>query len=530
MPPNVMEIWEETSLLPSNQRDATIESALIDIIITNNDVSNINSLQDCKLFVKSFITKVFTITTAGVASGAVDRVARKLFLYINTNTVQANTELDKMLKSIQKSLTISTSLVEHYYKDDNSSLVLTFPDFEDEEDTLKVVVLLIALVTRLHGTKIDSVKITKDPKLGSGKMSISASMKKLVLDLQASAENPSGLYAGERFKFPSGFTGNLVDMVAAMRLLNLKQEFIRRRKFSKESGKAPVSFNTLQESFNVTAGLKGGSDQPFVSRFIKASLNSCIKAHNKSFPGGWIHSSRVNNSVKSDFALLNVLGWTEKVPSNHKMLEVLFNTVDPTNDPKKFKVINITADKRQFSHQEFRTAVALTLPRIDSSKPSDDDMKLDPLSVKSLKICDNFVQGKRDVLVDSLNESYALKVSLKNPKTKTREIHYKISRERTLGLSANLPLIDSKGKSYDSFKDLPSGTQTFLREKFRYPSKKRVHDDGDNMEVEVTDVPTPVERAGVGAQEKRKRLTKGQAKLAIRKSGRIAKLAKKGTT
>jgi hypothetical protein len=132
-----------------------------------------------------------------------------------------------MLKTLQKSLTITTSLVEQFYKDDISSLVITVPDYEDDEDTCKVLVSLIAFAGKIHGCRVENIKILKDFKLGSGKLSISGSNKKLMQDIQASAQNPSGLYAGERYKFQSGFQGNLVDMIAAMRLLNLKSEFIR---------------------------------------------------------------------------------------------------------------------------------------------------------------------------------------------------------------------------------------------------------------------------------------------------------------
>jgi hypothetical protein len=499
----------------------------MDIIISNGDLSNVNSLQDCKLLTTVALKEAVEITSAGVANGALDRVTRKIWLWHHTKSVEVDTNLDKMLKTLQKSLTITTSLVEQFYKDDISSLVITVPDYEDDEDTCKVLVSLIAFAGKIHGCRVENIKILKDFKLGSGKLSISGSNKKLMQDIQASAQNPSGLYAGERYKFQSGFQGNLVDMIAAMRLLNLKSEFIRRRKFAKDSGKTPVSFNTLQESFNTTSGLKSGSDQPYVTRFIKAALSSCIKSHNKNFPGGWIHSARVNNNVKSDFALLNILGWTEKVPSNHKMLEVIFNSVDPIDDSEKpkLKIVNITGDKRNFTHQEFRTAVALTLPRLDTSSPqfNEDQMKLDPLSVKSLTICNNFVKDRRDVLVDSLNESYALRVSLKNPKSKTREVHYKISRERTLGLSANVPLIDSKGVRYTTFKDVPIRTQKFLREKFRYPVKRTSETETQQMEVEQTEQPAADSQPGVPSAKKQK-LTRGQARATTRKSGRLASL------
>jgi len=359
-------------------------------------------------------------------------------------------------------------------------------------------------------------------------LTIPNTYKKLLLELVASAESPTGIYAGDRHKFQSGFIGNLVDMLAGMRLLNHKQEFIRKRKFSQESGKAPTSYNMLQESFNTSAGLRNSGETSYVVKFIKACLSSCLRKHNKNFPGGWIYSSRASNNVKSDFALLNILGWTEKVPSQHKLLETIFNTVDPIdNKPKEFKIINLTVDKRNFTHQEFRTAVALSLPRIDTSFPDkhEEDLKLDPLSVRSLTIVNNFIKDKRDLLVDQLNECYALKVSLKNPKSKTKEIHYKISRDRMLGLTANMPLRDGKGTEFESFSKLPEKTQKFFREKYRFPSKRKENNEVPQSNTgEDTEIPDAIIEAGESAQKKRK-MTKGQAKDTIRKSGRLAKLA-----
>jgi hypothetical protein len=235
------------------------------------------------------------------------------------------------------------------------------------------------------------------------------------------------------------------------------------------------------------------------------------------------------NSVKSDFAVINLLGWVEKVPSQHKILEVLFNTVDPIEPygpNQKYKVVNITQDKRNFSHREFRTAVALTLPRIRIKKRNmkhvADDVKLDPFSVKSLSICNNFCVDKRDILVDRLNESYGFKVSMKNPKTKTKDIHYKMSRDRLLAESANIPLIDADGTRYESFSKLSVNMQKFFRDNFRYPIK-RSRDEADLEKDLPMSEPNPETGEGASSPplKRRKKYTRGQAAVATRKSGRL---------
>jgi hypothetical protein len=325
-----------------------------------------------------------------------------------------------------------------------------------------------------------------------------------------------------------------------MRLLSVKEEYLRKRKFPKDSKKSAVTYAELQQTFNIRAGFKSDENASYALRMVKMILNSCLKPSNKGFPGGWIHANRKINGVKSDFALVNLLGWTEIIPSQHKMLEVIFNTVDEDlavvdDKPRvvKRKLINITVDKRNLLHREFRTAVTLCLPRIDpdSSISMDDQLKVDQLSSKSTTVINNFKHPKRSALVDSLNESYNFRVSLKNPKSKTKEVHYKISRDRMLDMSANIPLIDAKGREYAKFSETPKKVQDYLRKTFRYPSKRSREDDLDlhmeidqgSLQVEVTEtsavLPRPLKR--------QKKITRGQAAQAVRRSGRLARNEKK---
>jgi hypothetical protein len=287
----------------------------------------------------------------------------------------------------------------------------------------------------------------------------------------------------------------------------------------------------LQETFNTLSGLKVDKSVLFTINSVKAILSSCVKAHNKGFPGGWINATRSFNMVKSDFAVVNLLGWTEKVPSNHKLMEVIFNTVDPPEQDasvKKHKLINLSKDKRSFSHREFRTAVALTLPRLSFKNASPSaDIRLDPFSVKSLDICNNFCRDRRDLLVDRLNESYGFLASLKNPKSKTQEIHYKMSRDRLLAESANIPLINAEGTVFKTFSSLPTPAQKFLRDTFRYPHKRtldEVNQDGEaSMDVDVEGT----QQLNSPPLKRRKKITRGKASEAIRKSGRLASLKEK---
>jgi hypothetical protein len=290
-----------------------------------------------------------------------------------------------------------------------------------------------------------------------------------------------------------------------------------------------------RSDFNSLSGIKVDEKSGYGVNLVKAICYSSTKPRNSGFPGSFIHAARKINEVKSDLALISKLGWTELSPSQHKMSEVLFNTVDEDMGEKDGKVVvtkrslvNITQDKRNFVNQEFRTAVALSLPRLDpaSAKPMDEQLKVDPLSHKKRSVFENFKDPSRALLVDRLNESYAFRVSLKNPKSKTKEVHYKISRDRLLAQSANIPLVDSTGKVYTKLGDVPVQIVKYLRKKYNYPEKRSREEapptqvEGEHMLLDT------VEGSASTPAGKRRKITKGQAKASVRKSGRLAQKTK----
>jgi hypothetical protein len=509
-------------------RNAYFEDILLDSLLAGVGETPLNSYADAERFTQSKLDSWVKIDLSAIAAGSVRRLAMRVLLFNSSTTLEKGSKIGKLLKIADRSLTLKNPIISQAFDKNVSKLVFCLPDYDEEDEpTLKTVSHIISLGCALHSTKPENVAISKDKAYGEGKLTISSSLSKLIDTLVSSAHHPQGLYLGEAFTFKSGYKGNLVVILAAMRLLNMKGEFIRKRKFSKDSSKAPTSFNELQETFNTLSGLKTDKTMTTTLNCVKSILNSCVKAHNKGFPGGWINASRSLNLVKTDFAVINLLGWVEKVPSQHKLLEVLFNTVDPLEsdkDKSKFKLVNITSDKRNFSHREFRTAVALCLPRLTKPSTIDADLKLDPFSVKDLAITNYFCSDRRDILVDRLNEAYGFKVSLKNPKSKTKEIHYKMSRDRLLAESANIPLV-AAGVKFDSFSDLPKTTQKYFRDTFRYPIKRTREEEGVPLETETLQMDVDAVGASTESQppplKRLKKYTRGQAAAATRKSGRL---------
>jgi len=333
---------------------------------------------------------------------------------------------------------------------------------------------------------------------------MSGSLIKFTEKIIASARNPFGHFDGPDVVFgaQSRFKSTVPGLLAGVRLLNSKDTLIRKISFGKDSKLASLTAFQLQEQFNTILGIKGRAQTSMPVRLLKGIFASCCKISNKGFPGGFIHSLRARNGVKSDYSVLTLMGWIPKIVSQTKLSDVLFNTVDvsyATVDGKTTVVgrsmQNISLKGRNMSFQEFRTAVALTAPRIDfdSEVPFDTQIKKEPLdytSVKELKTVSLFADPKLQLCVNLSQQTYALKVSIPNKGSKTTITHYENSRNRFLASTANITIRDSKGKSYDSFSSLPQKAQDYMRKKYRYPVKRSAEEppteEGDAM---ITDAP-----------------------------------------
>jgi hypothetical protein len=281
-------------------------------------------------------------------------------------------------------------------------LVVVVPHYElTDETTAKSCAAVFNFCLSIHGLGKDNLLIVPDKERGEGKLALSKTLLNFLNSMTSSATVPLGYYAGEDIKFPTGYVGNLPCILASMRLLNSKRDYLRKRT-RLPSGVSPVAFYNLQEMFNSVSGLKSEEQKGWPLEVTKAALNSCIAMNNTGFPGGWTYQNRSKNSVKSDMALVQLLGWIPKAPSKEKLLEVIFNTVDEDaavgEDGKrrvtKRSIVNISKDKRPMSLPEFRTGVSLLLPYVNplSDKPVKEQIHVDTLSIKSRQSLDSYMK------------------------------------------------------------------------------------------------------------------------------------------
>jgi hypothetical protein len=361
---------------------------------------------------------------------------------------------------------------------------------------------------------------------------MSASLIKFVEKLLSSAKNPYGHFDGPDVTFApeSTFKCTPPSLLAAMRFLSAKYELLRKISFSKDSKSKAITSFKLQEQFNTIAGVKGSVIKSFAVKLFKAILSSSTKLSNRGFPGGYIHSMRARNGVKTDSAVLTLLGWTPKIPSQARLLEVIFNPVDDSFGvvDGRQKVIsrsmaNLTKAGRNTSYQEFRTAVAFSVPKlsVSSSEPLDDQLKREPLAVWDKKVISNFVEPKRLVSTNLLQQSYALKVSVTNPKSKTGLVHYEIARNRFLHSTSDLNLVDADGNVYKTFSELPKVFQEYLRKKYRYPTKSGSERRPDDVQESQMAVDSQGDSSAQPPPVKKKRLSRADATRLRKEEGEL---------
>jgi hypothetical protein len=369
-------------------------------------------------------------------------------------------------------------LVQLNYVEDKPRVTIVVPSFSNE-DTLSKRNLEV-LVTLAHyglGIPIEGIFVYQDPEFGT-ELRFDAATLKMMEDLSASSATPSGAYSGTDIKIGS-YNCNLPTILASLHLLALKQSYLRKRTPKKGEKIFYVSAQELRSVFNQRSGLT--QPKSYGSKVVRALLATMVSVSNKRFPGSWIRSNREKNNVKTDLGLISVLGYTEKIPYNHKLQSVIFTDVNvsPTGALK----LRSKSDKNQFkelSYLEFRSAVSLTCNRLDPSSDLsfDKQIALEPLSVKSPKIVKVFDDSKYFKSIDALSRAHAIMVSCGRSTSKSKPVHYEKARNEFLHTTAKNPIKDCSGREYQAIKDLPTPLLEYCQSlyRFRFGQKRKADD------------------------------------------------------
>jgi len=501
------ELWvarEEALTLPRLTQNAFFEDVLLDSLIANLGDVKCKSIEDSRLFCESKLKAWVQMDAAAIASNAIQNIATKLLLYSYGQKIP---EDSKVLSKLLKASKINTRNIAPYVvisHADVQQLTLRIPKISlEEENSSRNFSLYLGLASAILGVKYENITVVMDPDLGS-EFLVPGPVQKLIDSLTLSARDPKGLFLGPSYNFPSGFKGNLPHMLYAMRILASKGEYVRKRTPVNARERVDITtFKDLMGRFNILSGLNAQGNG-FSVQLLKNLLNVSVKPINRTFPGGWISSTRLYNGAKSDISLLYKMGYSEIIPSTFKTLDTIFNDV-VTKPSGKLEVSNYsTLQDRDARFIEFRTGLSLIAAKIDpkSDLSFDKQLSIEPLDSKNPKVLKSWKDPKYFPLVDALNVASALRASISNPKSKTQPVHYKQAREHLLHLSSKVPLKDGAGIEYHTISDMPTPLVEYARKKFRFPKKetKRTAEpiedsSGKKARTEQSSVPTVTREA-----------------------------------
>jgi hypothetical protein len=493
---------EEVIDLPIAQRMAVAKDCLLDIIASSEDVKTCASSQDLMLITKAAVSASFIIEPES------ERIQfiQDLQNYAEVLVLSASIEGTERLMNALKFEAASEKSVKPILVVSRNILAVRVPAVDKENpgqiDNLGKYLKWASL---LLGLNKPTIRITYDSSLGKDIL-LPARLGRM-MDNTIAALTLTASESGDKAEFKSGLKANLVELLAAIKLMRKYSGSLQRGVAAKGQKAQITTLEMLRASVNGRSGCNEHGVTGFPPQFVKAIFNEMTKPNSSSFPGQWIHSLKVSNGTKNNIGIVYRLGYETKCPNPQKVLQVVRTGVrekapekEATQKPKgskkdpkgkKLEVYPLTSENipNGISHREFRLAALCLLPLID---PKDKRSPKDQLSQDPLLVRDKTILGfysKHRKCVDTLNLAYATKAALSRKDSKATPGGYKSARGHAIRLSANCEFMDASGKYYQKFMDVPETTRNFLlklcNRKLAEPSEDS-DDEPDEEEEEPT--------------------------------------------
>jgi hypothetical protein len=474
------------------------------MVCSNTGAGTIQSLVDAELRVKEYaFSTLYTKTDALMANGFINRVAKVLFIDNMSVSIPDETRLSNLLKKmrITKEQKSPIGCFTRRVSEDSTSflqLSMRVPELTPENtgawDNLA---LLIKFASAVTGADLQKVRVIQDSSLGNTVL-LPAFHQKLLNEITVAASHSQGVCTSAVYKIKEGYEANPVEMLGLLKVLNANYYLCRKAPARKDKITNTLQSSEVREAFNLHCGLKTAKSD-WVLQFITEALAFAVRPTTESFPGCFIHAAKERMKVKSSQALLQTCGWVPIVPHTVRGHTIVYNKV-AEKDGKK-SLFRLPEDS-MLDFPEHRTLVALALPKInpESSVTFEDQLKKDPMSHIWNKSQLTVYASKGYIeFLDAVNTAYNIHTACHDPKGKATAAHFEQIRGLVLRKSANLPLVDARGISYASFKELPDNIRKFFLRKYQWKAgaSKRARSPEQSgekvsfMEVEVQ-LPTTV--------------------------------------
>jgi len=395
-------------------------------------------------------------------------------------------------KQVESELFVLTNL------GDERELTVRFPDITLEMDKYRdMLIHTLKFLMKLFRIKPENIHYVFEGNLGR-ELFLPRTLNNQMTAMMASIESPSGRFPGGVHTCESDLKCNLVEAVAALKLLRQYQSLIRSRpKKSLDDRVKKTSQEELREVIALLFGLKEeGANKSYFGTLIRQSMAQLTKINEPNFPGGWIHALRERNNARSTEALLARCGYVPKVGSMLKLQNVVMTKVKTRQiDDKMVKTLipcNQEHTPEGITPTEFRVAVCMALPLIDpqSNKSIKDQLRRDGLSCRepnTLRAYDSLSE-----LADVVNTAFAIKVDIPDKKSKSAPVHFEHVRARAERMSAHVPIVDASGTEYPRVMAVPRHILQPLAKLFNHKLAEETHltnkgDEGRNATEDASE-------------------------------------------
>jgi len=431
-------------------------------------------------------------TDALVASNFVDNIISRCYLVAKTdresNVDQLTAQLDalRLKRKVQTIPLVDSARILVDGKDEEV-LCIRVPNIDaNNTGQMKNLAYLTDITLDICNFKRENLRIMKDPSLGSD-LKIPAQINNMLASMKASVHSSTGDYAGNVIQFHQGFKANLVEILAAIKLLRMKQDMLRKINMSKIPDNRKFSHinqTMLREKFNQMSGIMKPDTGEFLSMYLKYLFSFLTRYGQKRFPGIWINSLRKRNNVASNEALFAKMGYLVKGINAHKVLSVLFQTVKEAEDGTLRLTERFPKNSEDDStHPEFRAGVITLLPLInpEEEKPLKDQTNRGLLSIESRSTLNFYSENSE--MVEAGNLAYAINRSLKGKNPKAKAAHFQSARNAFINKTANLKFLDYAGNAYSKYSDIPINIREYLQKLLRRKigSKRSVPEEEETL-------------------------------------------------
>jgi len=499
--------------LPEAQKRAVYKDCALDLLLLEEGWKDVVSSQDAIQLIKSFVTTQFIIEPALMKSEFIRDLAQSAELCLSSQSIS---ETERLMNAIALSKDSSEHSARQNFVLTGNMLAVRVPSY-DTNNTGQVDNLgkHLRWAVTLLGIKDPIVKILPDEKMGNSVL-LPAKIERMFDSTIASLSLPQE--SGDKAEFKTGLKANLVELLAAIKLMRKYQGSMQNAPAPKGKKSLQTTTEDLRKSVNGRSGLNEHGMPAFTSILVKAVFNELTKPTFSRFPGRWINSLKTTNNTKTNAGIIYKLGYETTCCSAQKLLSVIRGTVESKDqatkdDPKgkasaqktesksKYTLKECTKDNTPdgINHREFRLGAMMLLPLINpkAKQSPKDQISIDPLVVRDRTIT-SFYKKNRDV-VDAVNLAYATKKSLGHKNAKSTLGGYKSARGHAISLTANRKWQDSLGNEYTKLSEVPEHIRDFL---LSFLNRKLVEgDDEDSGSESETDTKAPATKAGSSKTE-----------------------------